>query len=181
MSTDEVLLRRIANLEAEVGRLRAKEQVLATFNQYLYSLDTAFGPRLMDTYSETCVLDVINFPPDGVDMHFEGREAMEPLYKPYGEAESLITGGHNATNVAIVISDDATEATVSAYFTTTRPKGVQGGRYEGTMRLEDDGVWRWIDLAIISAWGWTAETNQISDPVPVERSRFGGHPASDVQ
>lgn len=180
MSTDEVLLRRIANLESEVARLRAKEEVLATFNQYLYSLDTGFGPRIMDTYSEDCVLDVLNFPPDGVDMHFEGREEIAPLYAPYGERESMISGGHNATNIAVVVNDDASEATVSSYFNTTTPRGIQGGRYEGAMRRDADSKWRWIDLAIISAWGWKAEVETISEPVPIARSRFGGHPASDV-
>ena len=168
---------RIAALEAEVARLRAKEDILATFNQYLYSLDTGFADLILDAYATDAVLDVINFPPDGVDMHFEGREAMAPLYAPYGERTPMIAGGHNATNVAVVVNDGASSAQVSAYFTTTRQAGIQGGRYEGTMQPSADGRWRWTDLAIISAWGWSTDAERISESVPITRSRFNGHEA----
>ena len=170
---------RVAALEAEVARLRAREGVTAAFNKYLYSLDTAFGDSLLDVYAVDCVLDVLNFPPDGVDMHFEGRDAMRPLYEPYGNRESLIAGGHTTANIAIAVGDDATTAALTAYFTTTSNRGVQGGRYEGTMRLEPDGHWRFDTLAIISAWGFHPnETTHVSDPVPIERSVFGGREAT---
>lgn len=171
---------RIAALEAEVARLRAREQITATFNQYLYSLDTAFGDGILDAYAEDCVLDVINFPPDGIDMHFEGRDAMRPLYEPYGDRESLIAGGHTSSNIAIAVADDATTASLTAYFTTTANKGIQGGRYEGTLRLDPDGKWRFVTLAIISAWGFRPEATSVSDPVPIERSAFGGKPATGL-
>lgn len=179
MSNDDItaLNERVATLEAEVQRLRAREGVQATFNQYLYGLDTGFVDDILDAYAEDCVLDVLNFPPDGIDMHFESREEARPLYAPYGEREPAIAGGHNATNVAIVV-DSATEARLTAYFTTTRAVGVQGGRYEGRLRLDPDGTWRFTELAIISAWGWTTDVTPVSDPVPVARSKFGGRPAS---
>ena len=169
---------RIADLETEVRQLRARERVVAAFNKYLYSLDTAFGDGILDAYAEDCVLDVLNFPPDGVDMHFEGREAMRQLYDPYGARESVIAGGHNAANVAIAMGDDATTASLTAYFTTTGNRGVQGGRYEGTLRLDPDGEWRFVTLAIISAWGFRPEAAPVSDPVPIARSVFGGRPAT---
>ena len=173
---------RVAALEAEVARLRAREAVTAAFNQYLYSLDTAFGDSLLDVYAEDCVLDVLNFPPDGVDMHFEGRDAMRPLYEPYGSRESLIAGGHTSSNIAIDVGDDATTASITAYFTTTGNRGVQGGRYEGTMRLEDDGKWRFATLAIISAWGFRPnDATEVSVSVPIERSVFGGREATSDQ
>ena len=59
---------RIADLEGEVKRLRAREAVVAAFNQYLYSLDTGFGDGILDAYASDGVLDVVNFPPDGVDI-----------------------------------------------------------------------------------------------------------------
>ena len=70
------LERRIDQLEGEVQRLRAREEAIAAFNQYLYGIDTGFIPEILDSFSEDAVLDVINFPPDGVDMHFEGRDQM---------------------------------------------------------------------------------------------------------
>ena len=69
------LEQRITQLENEVRRLRAREDALATFNQYLYGIDTGFIPDILDAFSENAILDVINFPPDGVDMHFESTLA----------------------------------------------------------------------------------------------------------
>jgi ketosteroid isomerase-like protein len=175
----EELEARIAMLEGEVARLRAREAITATFNQYLYSMDTAFSDGILDAYAEDAVLDVLNFPPDGVDMHFEGREAMRKLYDPYGARESLISGGHTSSNIAIAVSDDALTASLTSYFTTTGNRGVQGGRYEGTLRLDPDGKWRWVTLAIISAWGFRPnDSSLVSDAVAIERSAFGGRPAT---
>ena len=77
-----------------------------------------------------------------------------------------------------MVDETASTATLSAYFTTTRPVGVQGGRYEGHLQLEKDGRWRFTELSIISAWGWKADVEKISDPVNADRSRFGGRPAA---
>ena len=169
---------RIDALEQEVARLRAREAVTATFNRYLYSLDTGYGDDILDCFADDAVLDVLNFPPDGVDMHFEGRDAMRPLYEPYGSREKLIAGGHTSSNIAIVVDEAAARASLTAYFTTTSNRGVQGGRYEGTLHLEPDGVWRFTTLAIISAWGFRpSEAAPVSEAVPVERSAFAGKPA----
>lgn len=177
--TDD-LAARVEALEEEVAALRARERVIATFNQYLYSLDTGFGDALLDVFAEDAVLDVLNFPPDGVDMHFEGRDAMRPLYEPYGSRPSLIAGGHTSANVAVAVDDGATSASLTAYFTTTSNRGVQGGRYEGTLRVDDDGAWRFVTLAIISAWGFHPnDAKTVSEPVPIERSAFAGRPATD--
>ena len=165
-------------LEAEVRRLRAKDEVLSAFNKYLYALDTGHGEAILDSYAADAILDVLNFPPDGVDMHFEGRDEMAPLYRPYGERPATITGGHNATNIAIEVAGSATEAALTAYFTTTRPSGVHGGRYEGTLRREHDGRGRFVTLALISAWGWTAQVDRVSESVPASRSAFDAKPAT---
>ena len=169
---------RLAALEGEVKRLRAREGIMNTFNQYLYGADTGFEEDILDTYSEDAILDVLNFPPDGVDMHFEGREAIAPLYERYRSRRSLIAGGHTTSNISIVVDESASTATLSAYFTTTRAVGVQGGRYEGLLQLEDDGRWRFKELSIISAWGWTTDVETVSDPVDAGRSRFGGRSAA---
>lgn len=175
--TDE-LEQRITQLEREVRQLRAKEGAIAAFNQYLYGIDTGFIPDILDAFSENAILDVINFPPDGVDMHFEGRSEMEPLYQRYQSRSGIISGGHNATNISLIIDDDCKKASLTSYFTTTRTGGIQGGRYEGFLSHEDDGKWRFSQLAIISAWGWTAETQKLSDSVNADRSLFGGKSAS---
>lgn len=175
--TDE-LEQRITQLEREVRQLRAKEGAIAAFNQYLYGIDTGFIPDILDAFSENAILDVINFPPDGVDMHFEGRSEMEPLYQRYKSRSGIISGGHNATNISLIVDDDSKKASLTSYFTTTRPGGIQGGRYEGFLSYEDDGKWRFSQLAIISAWGWTAETQKLSDSVNADRSLFGGKSAS---
>tara|TARA_S200000501_G_scaffold87208_1_gene80239 strand:- start:7407 stop:7937 length:531 start_codon:yes stop_codon:yes gene_type:complete len=175
--TDE-LEQRITQLEREVRQLRAKEGAIVAFNQYLYGIDTGFIPDILDAFSENAILDVINFPPDGVDMHFEGRSEMEPLYQRYQSRSGIISGGHNATNISLIVDDDCKKASLTSYFTTTRPGGIQGGRYEGFLSYEDDGKWRFSQLAIISAWGWTAETQKLSDSVNADRSLFGGKSAS---
>jgi len=174
----ENLEARIESLEQELRRLQAREGVLVAFNQYLYGIDTGFIDDILDAFAEEAILDVLNFPPDGIDMHFKGRAEMASLYERYRSSESMISGGHTTSNIAIVVDVDASTASLSAYFTTTRPSGVQGGRYEGFLQLENDNKWRFTKLAIISAWGWKAETNTISDPVNADRSFFGGKPAS---
>jgi hypothetical protein len=168
---------RIAALEAEIARLHAKEGVTATFNRYLYGLDTGYPEDVLDAYADDAVLDVINFPPEGVDMHFEGRDAIAPLYASYAERKR-IAGGHNAANVAIAVGPGNTTASLTAYFTTTHNLGAQGGRYEGDLRLDPDGRWRFTRLDIISAWGFRAETTPLSEHVPLERSRGAGKSAT---
>lgn len=170
----------VIELRARLARLEAKEAIQATFNQYLYSLDTGNSAGIIDAYSVDAVLDVINFPPKNEDLHFEGRDAISTLYTRYGKVPSdrAIAGGHNSTNVSIAVSADAQSATLTAYFATTHNFGAQGGRYEGTLVLCDDGHWRFQTLSIISAWGFRAETEKVSDPVNVRQSRFGGAPAT---
>tara|TARA_B100000902_G_scaffold369159_1_gene393115 strand:- start:18 stop:557 length:540 start_codon:yes stop_codon:yes gene_type:complete len=169
---------RIETLEGEVRRLRAREEIIHTFNQYLYGADTGYEEDILDTFAEDAVLDVLNFPPDGKDMHFEGKEAIAPLYERYRSKRSIIAGGHTTSNISIVVGETASTAILSAYFTTTRPAGVQGGRYEGCLQLEGDGRWRFTELSIISTWGWKTEVEKISDPVNADRSRFSGRPAA---
>ena len=169
-----------SNLEQRVARLEAKEAVLSAFNRYLYCLDTGFGDDIVDCYTDDAVLDVPNFPDaGGKDLHFEGRAEIAPLYAPYGERPKGIRGGHHSANIAIDVAPDLSRADVTAYFMTGTANGVQGGRYEGVMRQENDGVWRWQTLSITSAWGWKAkEFETVSEPVGLEYSPFGGRHAA---
>ncbi|MGB1651657.1 MAG: hypothetical protein ACPHEP_11550, partial [Acidimicrobiales bacterium] len=112
------------------------------------------------------------------DMHFEGRAEMEPLYQRYQSRSGIISGGHNATNISLAIDENCDSASLTSYFTTTRPGGIQGGRYEGYLTLENDNKWRFSKLAIISSWGWTTDTTKLSDSVNIDRSLFGGKSAS---
>lgn len=166
----------IEALTARVARLEAKEAILSTLNKYLYSLDTGFGDDIIDCYTEDAVLDVPNFPPaGGNDLHFEGREEIAPLYAPYADREPRIGGGHHTANIAINVAQDLQSAEISTYFMTGTRNGVQGGRYEGSMRYESDGQWRWQKLSITSAWGFTAtEYEIVSEPVGLQYSPFGG-------
>ena len=170
----------LQTLKVRVARLEAKEAVLSAFNRYLYSLDTGFGDEIVDCYTDDAILDVPNFPgAGGQDLHFEGRAEIEPLYEPYGKGPKGIRGGHHSANLAINVAHDLRTADVTAYFMTSTPNGVQGGRYEGTMRHCPDGRWRWHRLAIISAWGWKARDYEtVSEPVGLEYSPFGGRHAA---
>ncbi len=170
----------VDELRRRVLRLEAKEAVLSAFNRYLYSLDTGFGDDILDCYTEDAQLSVPNFPgAGGKDLRFEGRKEIAKLYAPYGERESRIGGGHHSANVAINVSPDIQRAELSAYFMTSTASGVQGGRYEGVLRPEADGHWRFESLAITSAWGWRArDVETVSDSVGLEHSPFAGHHAA---
>lgn len=171
---------KLEELRARVARLEAKESVLSAFNRYLYSLDTGFGEDIIDCYTDDAVLDVPNFPDaGGKDLHFEGRGEIAPLYAPYAERGIRIRGGHHAANIAVNVAHDLKRAEVSSYFMTGTAKGVQGGRYEGVMRHEADGVWRWESLSITSSWGWRVrEYETVSEDVGIEHSPFGGRHAA---
>ena len=168
------------DLKKRVARLEAKEAVQSAFNRYLYCLDTGFGDDIVDCYTEDAILDVPNFPEaGGQDLHFEGRAEIEPLYAPYGSGPKQIRGGHHSANLAINVARDRQTADVTAYFMTSTANGVQGGRYEGSMRNCADGVWRWHRLAITSAWGWKAtQFETVSEPVGLEHSPFDGRHAA---
>ena len=167
----------LGDLRARVARLEAKEMVLSTFNQYLYGLDTGFGEDILDVYTEDAILDVPNF--GGEDLHFEGRDAIAPLYASYGEGEPRVGGGHHTANIAVNVHLDLTRADVSSYFMTPGGSGVGGGRYEGVMRLDDDGKWRWETLTITSSFGFRAEhAERTTESVSVDYSPFGGHHAA---
>ncbi len=170
----------LATIKRRLARLEAKEAVLSAFNRYLYCLDTGFGDDIIDCYTEDAVLDVPKFPDaGGQDLHFEGRAEIAPLYAPYAERESRIGGGHHSSNVAVNVASDLASAQVTAYFMTSTANGVQGGRYEGVMSAETDGVWRWRSLSIISAWGWTATNFEtVSQPVALSYSPMGGRHAA---
>lgn len=171
----------LSELKARVARLEAKEEVLSVFNQYLYGLDTGFGEDILDTFAEDAILDVPNFPgADHDDLHFEGRDDLAPLYANYGRGEPRIGGGHHTANIAVNVRPDLTRADVSSYFMTPGGSGAQGGRYEGVMRKDTDGKWRWETLTITSAWGFRAEhTETTTESVSAEKySPRGGHHAA---
>lgn len=167
-------------LKARVARLEAKEEVLSTFNQYLYSMDTGYGDDLLAAFCADAVLDVPNFPgANDADLHFEGRDKLATLYKPYNH-EPRIGGGHHTANMAVNVHPDLAHSDVSAYFMTSGPSGVQGGRYEGVMRREGEGKWCWQSLTITSAWGFRAkDATTVSKPVSATKysPRAGRHAA----
>ena len=159
-------------LKARVARLEAKEEVLSTFNQYLYGMDTGFGEDILDTFAEDAILDVPNFPGQNhEDLHFEGRDEIAPLYANYGRGEPRIGGGHHTANIAVNVRLDLTRADVSAYFMTPGGGGAGGGRYEGVMRKDTDGKWRWETFTITSGWGFRAE-NAVTTTESVSAEKY---------
>ena len=76
----------------------------------------------------------------GDDLHFENRDDLAPLYAGYSRSGTHIGGGHHTSNIAVNVRPDLTRADLSSYFMTSNRSGVQGGRYEGVMRLEADGL-----------------------------------------
>ena len=170
----------LKRLNDRILRLEAKEAVLSSFHRYLYSMDTGFKDDILDCYTSDAVLDVPNFPDaGGADLHFEGRDQIAPLYEPYGNREPGIGGGHHSANIAININLQSKKAEVTSYFMTGTKNGVQGGRYEGVMRKDNDDVWRWETLSITSTWGWrVADFETISDAVSLKYSPFNGRHAA---
>ena len=101
-------------MRSRLARLEAKEAVVSTFNQYLYSMDTGFGDDLIATFCDDAVLDVPNFSgAGGDDLHYEGRDNIAALYKPYNH-EPRIGGGHHTANLAVNVHPDVDLADVSA-------------------------------------------------------------------
>jgi hypothetical protein len=128
------LVQRLAVVEARLARLEAKEAVLSTFNQYLYSLDVGYPHELVPAvFTADATLEVINFPPGTMaDLTFVGHDAIKPLYVDHTVSAPAIQGGHHATNIAVDVSPDCSRAQLSAYFmTSTAAVGsVQGGQYQ---------------------------------------------------
>jgi len=178
-ATGDAQTAELEELRSRLARLEAKEEVLNTFNQYLYSMDTGHGDDIFTTFCADAILDVPNFPgAGGDDLHFEGIDAIRPLYKPYNR-EPRIGGGHHSSNIAVNVHPDLARADLSAYFMTSGAGGVQGGRYEGILRNEGQGRWCWERFIITSGWGFRAkDVTRISEPVPAEKfSPWNGRPA----
>ena len=131
-------------LQSRLAGLEAKEAVLSTLNRYLYGMGTGFGPDILNCYTQEAVLDVLNFPlANGSDLPFEGKDQLAPLHACYGKDGPRIGGGHHTANIAVKVEPEIQPAEVRAYFMTTTLDGIQGGRYEGVIRAETEGKWRW--------------------------------------
>jgi hypothetical protein len=145
------------SLEARVARLEATAAVRRTFNRYLYYLDGGRTDELLAVFASDVSMQATNYPPGtGGTLEFDGRDALAALYGP------LKAGGfrHNSTNVSVAVADDARTASLTAYFVTAFPDGIQGGFYEGTLRPTGDdpaGVWEIVTWRVSSQWGWHAK------------------------
>ncbi|CAN5802405.1 hypothetical protein BH18ACT2_BH18ACT2_21180 [soil metagenome] len=175
----------IDQLAARLARLEAKEAVLAAFNRYLYALDVGYPDELVTgVFTEDAVLEVINFPPGTMnDLTFTGHDEIRPLYVAHTKTAPAIQGGHHATNISVAVADDASSATLTAYFLTAvgTTGFVQGGQYQGEAVPDPDGErWRFRRYRILSGWGWRVASDAlrpISEPLPADRATGGGRPA----
>ena len=107
-------------------------------------METGFGPDILNCYTQEAVLDVLNFPlANGRDLPFEGKDQLAPLHACYGRDGPGIGGGHHTSSIAVNVEPEIQPAEVRAYFMTTTLDGIEGGLYEGVMRPETEGKWRW--------------------------------------
>ena len=159
--------------ENRLRRVEANLEAREVLNRYAYGLDSGAVSQVLACFAEDAVLDVVNFPPKGNDMHFANLEEISALYEPFASRAGAMVGGHNTTNVSVAVNDDGSEADLTAYFITTHQGGLQGGRYEAKV-VNGAAGWRYSKLNIICSWGWSAETQPVSEAVPLVRSWFGG-------
>jgi hypothetical protein len=171
----------LTELRRAVARLEAKEEAVAVFNRYLYSLDIDRADEVVACFAPDAVLHVINFPPGKHDdLHLHGPDQIRPLYDRHaGEEKPAIKGGHHSANRGVEVSADARSVEISAYFMTSIEGAgwVQGGQYQLRVERRDEG-WLVAEMNIISGWGWrVAEPQRITTPVPAERAWREGRPA----
>lgn len=166
------------SLEARIARLEAAEAVRRTFNRYLWFLDGGKIDDLLAVFAEDAVMEAMNYPPgSGNDLRFETRAKIAEIYRPLKPGAFR----HNSTNISIAVADDARSASITAYFLTAKPDGIQGGVYEGTMRACTDdpaGVWEIVTWRVASQWGWDVAHQQPTYANPLHAFTLGdGRPA----
>jgi hypothetical protein len=157
----------VADLRRRLARLEAKEEVLATFNAYTYSIDVGTVDTLFDrVFAPDATLQLVNFPPGTMrDSTLVGDQIRE-LYERFEAGPPFVKGGHHTTNVGVHVAEDLSSAELSAYFLTSRPKGVQGGMYRVRLVPTDAGRWVVAEMQITSAWGWEADTTATTEHIP---------------
>ena len=166
------------SLEARIARLEATEAVRRTFNRYLYFLDGGKVDDLLQVFATEATMEAMNYPPGtGGTLTFSGRDHIAEIYRP------LKAGAfrHNSTNTSIAVADDGRSATLTSYFLTASPNGIQGGVYEGTLRATTDdpaGVWEIVAWRVSSQWGWNVAGDPATYANPLHAFTLGdGRPA----
>lgn len=160
----------IADLRRRLARFEAKEEVLATFNAYTYSIDVGDVSALFGrVFTPDATLELVNFPPGTMRDSTLVGDQIRDLYERFEAGPPFVKGGHHTTNVGVHVADDLSSAELSAYFLTSRPKGVQGGMYRVRLVPTDSGRWLVREMQITSAWGWETETTATTDHVAAEK------------
>ena len=167
------------SLEARIARLEATEAVRRTFNRYLWFLDGGKVDDLLAVFAVDATMEAMNYPPGtGGTLRFDGRDAIAEIYRP------LRAGAfrHNSTNTSIAVADDALTASLTSYFLTASPNGIQGGVYEGTLRAvsaDPAGIWEIVSWRVSSQWGWNVAGDPATYTNPLHAFTLGdGRPAA---
>jgi SnoaL-like domain len=168
-----------SSLEARIARLEATEAVRRTFNRYLYFLDGGKVDDLLEVFATDAVMEAMNYPPGtGGTLKFETRENIAAIFRPLKPGP----GRHNSANTSIAVADDARSATLTSYFVTSMPNGIQGGFYEGTLRATTDdpaGPWEIVQWRVSSQWGWRVSGDPATYAEPLDAFTLGdGRPAA---
>ncbi|MFE3188534.1 nuclear transport factor 2 family protein [Nocardia sp. NPDC059240] len=163
----------MTDLGARLARLEALEAVRGALARYVQLMDGGFVDELLDVFMADADMLAENEPPgSGGSVSYHGRAEIDGHYRalPFGWFR------HHTTNTTIDVSAAADHAELSSYFLTAFPCGVQGGLYEGTFRLDVDGVWRIQRWQITSSWGWGGEAGFHYFESLADRTLRGGKP-----
>lgn len=140
-------------LRQRVARLEAAECVRSTVVQYIYLLDAGRVDELVDLFTPNAEFTAENEPGGtGLRASATGRDQIRAHFTnlPFGYFR------HHLTNTTVNVVASAASATLTSYFNTTFPQGIQGGVYEGELVRGRDGQWRITTWQVTSSWGWRA-------------------------
>lgn len=135
----------IADLAAEVQRLKDRQAIVDRLYAYPFALDHADIELWLDTFTEdgVWIVSLVEGGDPVIDLH--GRDALRAFIEDVAAKEP--SGMNHATVNPRVLSLDGDEATATAYYTAATLKddvitATSIGRYHDTLVRCPDGQWR---------------------------------------